>query len=192
MKRRTIINALFLLVVGLVQGEEQTKLKPELDGQPVYQMFGMIVVHPKGVEDPPNGYEGAMRGTAPLAIIKSEGRIVGEVYGNPLQGKAKDEAEGMRGSADDSPMIDLVRRASAKRTNLDHEITTLRMKAPSKLGNPWILHSLYFPKGDRSVTFKFVAGEQNFGRVLPIFEAMLFAEEFMKPPEERTTPDAKK
>ena len=51
---------------------------------------------------------------------------------------------------------------------------------PSPLGKPWIFHSLYFPTNDGAFTFKLVANEKDFERVLPFFEAMFFHEEFMK------------
>jgi hypothetical protein len=162
--------------------ETQKKVVPDLEGQTVFLTFGMVIVHPKGVELPPKGYEGAMRGTEPLAIMKIDGKVVGEVYGNPLKGTAKDEADGMSRSADKSPSITLLKRGAAVRAKLPHEITTLRMDTPSKLGKPWIIHSLYFARGDHTVTFKFVAGEKDFERVLPLFEAMVFAQEFMKNP----------
>ncbi|MGJ8698098.1 MAG: hypothetical protein ACSHYF_17395 [Verrucomicrobiaceae bacterium] len=180
--------------IGVVSANDKVpkKIVPELGGQPVFLTFGMILVHPKGVEPPPKGYEGAMQGKEPLAIVKVDGKIVGEIYGNPLRGKAKDEADDMRGSADDSPVISLLKRDSAKRTDFVHEITTLRLDVPSKLGKPWIIHSLYFPKGDHSVTFKFVAGEKDFERVLPIFDAMLFTEEFMRKAPNGPKPDKDK
>ncbi|MBN1908232.1 MAG: hypothetical protein JW818_00705 [Pirellulales bacterium] len=169
--------------------EKQNILVPELDGRPVFLTFGMAVVHPKGVESPPKSYEGVMRGTTPLAIMKIDGKVVGEVYGSPLKGKAKDEADDMRGSADKSPLVTLLKRDSAERAKHAHQITTLRIDVPSKLGKPWIIHSLYFQRGDHSVTFKFVAGEKDFKRVLPLFDAMLFTQEFIKRPVTKPEPE---
>lgn len=47
------------------------------------------------------------------------------------------------------------------------------MNLESKLGSPWIIHSLYFPRQQSSVTFKLVASEERFQAVLPYFETML-------------------
>ena len=178
-----------LAVLGRVVAAEDlppTDAKPEIEGRPVFLTFGRVVVHPKGVDEPPESYKGALHGTRPLAVIKIGDKILGEVYGNTLQGKAKDEAEGMAGSAGKSPQITLLKRDSAERSKQRHEFVTLRMDVDSKVGKPWIIHSLYFTNGDHSVTFKLVAGAQNFERALPFFEAMFFTEEFMRTPSNKT------
>ena len=190
MNPRTLLFAA-LSSLSIATAEEKTPPAPapELDGQPVILNLGMVTVYPKGVTAPPLEHEGAMGGTRPFAIIKLDGKLVGDVYGSPLGGKAKDEADGMKASAGENEPITLMKRETANRTGKLHEITTLRLDVKSPLGKPWILHSLYFPKDDRSVTFKLAVSEQDFARVLPYFEAMFFTEEFIK--KAAKTPDAK-
>lgn len=188
MNLRTLLFAA-ISSLSIANGEEKAPPAPDLEGQPVFLNFGMVMVYPKGVTDTPLKHEGAMGGTRPFAIIKLDGKIVGEVYGSPLKGKAKDEADGMKASAGENAAMTLVKREAANRAGKPHEITTLRLDVKSPLGKPWILHSLYFPKDDQSVTFKLAASEQEFARVLPYFEAMFFAEEFMK--KNAKPPDAK-
>jgi hypothetical protein len=187
--RMLLFAALASLSTATAEEKTPPAPAPELDGQPVILNLGMVTVYPKGVTAPPLEHEGAMGGTRPFAIIKLDGKLVGEVYGSPLGGKAKDEADGMKASAGKNEPITLMKRETANRTGKPHEITTLRLDVKSPLGKPWILHSLYFPKDDRSVTFKLAVSEQDFARVLPYFEAMFFTEEFIK--KVAKTPEAK-
>ena len=136
-------------------------------------MPGKIFMFPKGVEKPPADYKGSI-GTLPLALVKIDGKVVGEVYASPLKGSAVDEAKGMTASADREKGITLVERTTIKDDGKDVEVVTLKMDYESNVGRPWIFHSLYFSRKDASLTFKLVASEEQFKTVLPYFETMLF------------------
>ena len=171
-----LVAILALLLGGqlIAKDLEEQKEKGDVVERPVYMILGMVVTFPPGVEEPPKGFEGTMRGLPPSAIIKREGNILGEIYAAPLKGTAKEEADGMKRSAAKSEQIDLVKRESVPKGKLPHEVTTIQMNLPRKLGNPWVFHSIYFPKKEGSVTFKLVAAEKEFKKLLPVFKAMFF------------------
>jgi len=168
-----ICVATILVFACSVHAEERPQpKKPSTEGRPVSLVAGRVVVFPKGVEKPPAQYKGSI-GQTPLAVVKLKGKIVGEIYAARLKGKSAEEAKGMAASADMSEKIELKRRARIKDDDDDVEVVTLKMKLNSRVGTPWMFHSLYFPQGNSCVTFKLVASEKEFEKVLPYFETML-------------------
>ena len=127
---------------------------------------------PKGSTRRPEGYQGSI-GPRP-ALIKIEGKVVGEVYAAQLKGAPAAEAKGMAASAGDNENIKLVETATIKYDDQDVEVVRIRFNLPSIVGSPWVLHSLYFPRGEASSTFKLVVSEAEVATALPYFEAMVF------------------
>lgn len=163
-----------LMFAGNAQAGNATQLfRPKTDGRPVYAILGKAVVYPEGVEDPPAGYHGTLRGS-PIAVIRANGQIVGEVYAAPLKGSSVDESKEMAASASGNKGIYLLKRTTVIAGKRKVEVVTLKLDAKSKIGTPWVIHSLYFPQGNSSVTFKLIASEERFSSVQPYFEAMLF------------------
>ncbi len=168
-----VIHVVALLPLSVARAEDDQEGKPKVDGRPVYLAAGKVVVFPEGVDEPPKDYKGSI-GVRPLALIKFKDKIVGEVFAAPLEGTTVDEAKGMVASADKSDKIEVLDRTTMKKDGDDVEIVTLKMDLKSNVGTPWIIHSLYFPHGGSSTTFKLVASDKEFKSVLPYFEAMLF------------------
>jgi hypothetical protein len=132
---------------------------------------GSIVVLPEGVDRPPDDYQGAL-GIRPLALVRIGGTIVGEVYNSPLKKSSTEEAKGMAASIGPGKPIRLLARTTRRDGDETVEVVTLQFDLDSKFGNPWVLHSVYFPRQEASITFKLVASEARFKEVLPYFEAM--------------------
>jgi hypothetical protein len=165
-----------LIAPYLPAEEAKTPAKPKADGRPVYIISGRVVVFPEGIEEPPADYRGAI-GARPIGILRINETIVAEIFASPLKGTASDEAKGMAASAGAGQPIDLVKQGRLKVKEESAEVVTLRMKLKSKLGSPWLVHSLYFPLDTGSTTFKLVTSEANFASVLPYFHAMLMVDE---------------
>jgi len=87
--------------------DEPRLVKPKIEGRPVCVVAGKVVVFPEGVDEPPGDYRGSI-GVRPLALIKFEDRIVGEVFVAPLQGTAVDESKGMAASAEKDDAMKLL------------------------------------------------------------------------------------
>jgi hypothetical protein len=147
--------------------------KPRTDGRPVLLVAGRIVVYPEGMEDSPKDYIGSI-GVRPFALITIDEKIVGEVYAAPLKKSPQEEAKELAGSPERDEKIKLLKRSSFKVKEDEVEVVTLHMDLKSKVGTPWIFHSLYLPRGEASTTFKLVASEENFETLRPYFETMLF------------------
>lgn len=168
-----IIQLVGLLSLGFAHADDKPQSEtPKTNGRPVYLAAGKVVVFPEGVDEPPTDYKGSI-GVRPLALIKFKDTIVGEVIAAPLERTTVDEAREMAASADKSDKVKLLERTTIKQNEDDVEVVTLRMDVKSNFGTPWIIHSLYFPHGKSSSTFKLVASEKEFISVLPYFEAML-------------------
>jgi hypothetical protein len=165
--------AIMLLFAVTTYAEDVVKAeKPKREGRPVFFIPGKVFMFPEGVEKPPEDYRGSI-GTRPLALVTIDDKVVGEVYAAPLKATPVDEAKGMAASADREKGITLQERKTIKDNGQDVEVVTLKMDLKSNVGRPWILHSLYFPRGDASLTFKLVASQEQFKTVLPYFETML-------------------
>jgi len=147
--------------------------KPKTEGRPVYIAAGKVVVFPENVEEAPDEYRGAL-GARPLALIKLEGKVVGEIYASPLKKSAAEEAKGMAASAQEGGPVRLVKTETTKKGDDTVEVVTLKIETPSKLGNPWILHSLYFPMKESSTTFKLATAESRFAAMLPYLDELLW------------------
>ena len=108
-------------------------------------------------------------------------------YGNVRAYKGKDEGEGVNELSQLGLESILIRNPDERHKEV-HEITTVRMDTPNKLGKPWIKHAMHFDQFSYTYTFELVAAETDFKRALPLFERMLFAEEKKTPtPETRST-----
>jgi hypothetical protein len=141
--------------------------KPKTEGRPVYIAAGTPVVFPENVELAPDDYRGTI-GARPLALIKLEGKIVGEIYASRLKGTPAEEAKGMAASPDKNKGVELVKKTTFTHRDRLAEAVTLKFNLPSDLGSPWILHSLYFPQGvESSTTFKLAVAESRFEALLP-------------------------
>src|SRR6187455_875433 len=68
--------------------------KPRIEGRPVLLVAGKIVVYPEGMESSPKDYIGSI-GVRPLALIKLDDKIVGEIYAADLKKSPKEEAKGL-------------------------------------------------------------------------------------------------
>jgi hypothetical protein len=163
----------FVLTIALrssTEAQESAKpKKPETEGQPVFIIAGKVVTFPKGMEQPPEDYKGSFPNAPVLAVIKIDGKIVGEIYASPLPKTAEEEANELA----ESKVGKLLERKSIEVQKQKVEVVTRRLDANSKVGTPWVLHSLYFPKGGNSVTFKLIASEARFKELLPYLETML-------------------
>lgn len=164
----TVALTLSLLTLA---AEDPKPAKPDLAGAPVYYAHGLIVVFPKGVEEPPADYKGTIG--KPMAVIKVDGKVVGEVYSKPLEGTPKEEAKGMAASPDKSPQIELKQQGAEKIGRDEAEFVTLKMNVKGTFGDPWIIHSVYVPRGKACVTFKLVSSEERFASLLPVLKTML-------------------
>jgi hypothetical protein len=169
-----MFNALPIAVVLalLAQDAQNTVPKPDLSGAPVYVIGGNVVVFPKGVEQPPAEYKSVL-GKKPLALIKLDGKVVGEVYLAPLPGSPKEEAKDMAASPKNSDKIELKKQGSEKIGKEDAEFVTLKMNVKGNFGDTSIVHSVYLPRGTSCVTFKLVSSEEQFDSLLPYLKAML-------------------
>lgn len=173
----TATFALFLLancVFATGTSADEEAPQPQINGRPVMLVVGKVVVYPEGVDEAPNDYKGALGGAPPLALITIDKKIVGEIYAARLNKTPVEEAKGMAASAE-GEKISLTSRTTIKKEDQRIEVVTLKIDADSNFGSPWIFHSLYFPQRESTVTFKLAAGEEDFKRALPYFEAMLFS-----------------
>jgi len=175
-----------MLALGLMaRADESTKpVQPKVEGRPVAIIAGKVVVFPEGVDEAPKDYRGAI-GPRPLALIQLNGKIVGEVFVAPLDGPPGEEAKGMAASADNNKIIELVKQTTIKDGEDKVHIVTLKIDAESKVGKPFLVHSLYFPRGKSSTTFKLATSEENFDAVMPFFQTMLFYGKDKKKSEEK-------
>jgi hypothetical protein len=148
--------------------------KPKTAGRPVFLASGKAIVFPEGMEEPAKNYKGALGGNRPLAVITIDGKPAGEIYSSRLQKSAAKEAKGMAGSVDKEGVITLLHQGTIQDDGQDVQVVTLRLNVDTQLGKPVLIHSLYFPLGDSSTTFKLVANEMQFKLVQPYFETMLF------------------
>jgi hypothetical protein len=169
--------ATMFLCVAVGRADDPKPARPSTEGRPVYLVNGTAVIFPKGVEKPTEGYKGAL-GVSPLAVIKIDDKIVGEVYSSALEGSSVEEAKEMAASADKSDKIELKKKATLKLDGRDFETVTLKMNLKSSLGTPWIVHSVYIPRGKASATFKLVVSEEQFKTLLPYLETMLSLDRF--------------
>lgn len=112
-------------------------------------------------------------GSAALAVIKVDGKVVGEVYSSPLEGTPEEEAKGMAASPKKSEQIELKKQGTEKLGNEEAEYVTLKMNLKGTFGEPWIIHSVYIPRAKSCVTFKLVSSEEQFSTLLPYLTAML-------------------
>ena len=164
---------LVLILTAGAYGEDSSEAsRPNTNGRPVFWVAGKIVVIPEGVKQSPKVFKGSL-GARPFALIKIEGKNVGEIYVAPLKGSTVDEANGMAASADKSEKIELLERTSFKEKDQTIEVVTLKMTTDSNFGSPWILHSFYFPYGENATTFKLAAPANQFKALLPYLETML-------------------
>lgn len=175
------LSLLLVFVAVTKADDEASPAKPKTDGRPVFLAAGRVVVLPEGVDESPKDYKGAI-GARPFALVKIDGEIVGEIYAAPLQGTPADEAKGMAASAD-GEKIKLLKSATFKHDGKEVEVVTLQFHLPSKLGEPWVLHSLYFPVGKSSSTFKLAVSEAKFETIVPYFETMMFFDKEKSPSE---------
>jgi len=168
-----LVSALLLLVSNASAAEEsQTPIVPKTDGRNVYALPGAIAVMPELVEPPTDDYKSVL-GPKPFGVITIDGKQLGEIYFSPLKKSAADEAKEMaRSAAPDSP-VSLVEKGPKRLGGKDAEFVTLKIAAESKFGNPWIIHSVYLPRNDGSVTFKIVASEKEFERLKPLLYAAI-------------------
>jgi hypothetical protein len=146
--------------------------KPNAEGRPVYLLPGRVVVLPENVELAPKGYVGVLN-VRPFALIKLDGDVAGEIYFAPLKKSPAEEARGMAASPDKNPGMKLTNRSTMKDGDKVAESVTLKFERPSALGNPWVLHSLYFPSAEGSTTFKLAAAESNLDLFVPYLHEMV-------------------
>lgn len=108
-----------------------------------------------------------------MAVIKKEGKIIGEIVGAPLKEAPEAEAKSMAASAEKGDKIKLHKQETLQQKSGSVEVVTMRMELDGKFGKPWYFHSVYFPQKEASVTFKLITSENEFAELLPIFEKML-------------------
>jgi hypothetical protein len=156
--------------------ESSINSNPKTEGRPVFMADARVIVFPEGVDKPTQGYRGTI-GAVPLALIKINNLTVGEIYSSVLKGNVHDESKELIESAKKNPKMQIVKNKTEKYKNDTFQEVTLKINLKSRLGSPWILHSLYFPVGkSSSTTFKLVCSEKNYQRLLPYFKTMLFIE----------------
>jgi hypothetical protein len=175
--RRCLLFALVTLFISFHGSNARTDESAKTEaanpsGRPVYLSAGRIVVFPEGVDAPPDDYKGSI-GAEPLALVKIKGKIVGEIFSAPLRGEPMHEAKGLAASAERNKKMTVLEQKTIKEGEVEIVVVTMKMELNSNFGTPWILHSLYFPRGKASSTFKLVASESEFKTVLPYFEETL-------------------
>lgn len=161
-----------LLTADISAAEDPQKpIVPVTNGRPVYALPGTIAVLPELVERPPDDYKSSL-GPKPFGVITIEEKVLGEIYFFPLDNPATDEAAEMARSVKAGSPVTVAEKGQEVIGDEESPFVTLKVSSKGKFGNPYIIHSVYLPRKQRSVTFKLVASEKDFSRLKPLFYAV--------------------